>query len=323
MTDRVPRAPAGEQSVLLKAARSGDQQAFGQLVEPYRRALTIHSYRMLGSPHDAEDIVQETLLRAWRNLGSYEPRAPLSSWLYRIATNASLDEIERRPRRPMPVEPYPDTPLAESDAPTYDPAARYALREGLEFGLLRAIQQLPGRQRAVLILRDVLGWTSPEVADLLETSVAAVNSALQRARATIDESIPAAGPSPAAEDERALLQRYVQAFANDDVDGLVAILRQDAVLRMPPQPAVIGADSIAAFLRSVAPDGTYANFHQTPRWANGRPAVTTSLRSANGELVPHAVSVLVVDAGEIIAIETFLDAALAARFESASRSARA
>jgi RNA polymerase sigma-70 factor (ECF subfamily) len=270
---------------------------------------------MLGSPHDAEDIVQETLLRAWRNLGSYEPRAPLSSWLYRIATNASLDEIERRPRRPQPVEPYPDTPLTESDAPTYDPAARYALREGLELGLLTVIQELPGLQRAVLILRDVRGWTSPEVADLLETSIAAVNSALQRARATIDESLPTAGPALAAEDERELLHRYVQAFANDDVDGLMAILRDDAVLRMPPQPAVIGADAIAAFLRSVAPGGTYANFHQTPRWANGRPAVTTSMWSATGELVPHAISLLIVDGGEIVAIETFLDPALAARFE--------
>jgi len=318
MTDSATRPSAGAESALLKAAQSGDQRAFGKLVEPYRRALTIHSYRMLGSPHDAEDIVQETLLRAWRKLGSYEPHAPLSSWLYRIATNASLDEIERRPRRPQPVEPYPDTPLAESDAPTHDPAARYALREGLELGLMAAIQQLPGRQRAVLILRDVLGWTSPEVADLLETSVAAINSALQRARATIDESLPTAGPAPAAKDERELLGRYVQAFANDDVDGLVAILRQDAVLRMPPQPAVIGAHAIAAFLRSVAPGGTYADFHQTPRWANGRPAVTTSMWSATGELVPHAVSLLIVEGEEIVAIETFLDPALAARFESAA-----
>jgi RNA polymerase sigma-70 factor, ECF subfamily len=316
MTDSASRPPTEAEIALLTAAQAGDQRAFGQLVEPYRRALTTHSYRMLGSPHDAEDIVQETLLRAWRNLGSYEPRAPLSSWLYRIATNASLDEIDRRPRRPQPVEPYPDAQLAESDAPTYDPAARYALREGLELGLLTAIQQLPGKQRAVLILRDVLGWTSREVAALLETSVAAVNSALQRARATIDESLPATGPAPAAEDERELLRRYVEAFANDDVDGLVAILREDAVLRMPPQPAVIGADAIAAFLRSVAPNGTYANFHQTPRWANGRPAVTTCLRSATGELVPHAVSLLIVDGGEIVAIEAFLDSALAARFES-------
>ena len=310
-------SPAPEERALLKAAQSGDQQAFGRLVGPYRRALTVHSYRMLGSAHDAEDIVQETLLRAWRNLGSYEPRAPLSSWLYRIATNASLDEIERRSRRPQPVEPYPDAPRGQSDAPTYDPAARYALREGLELGLLSAIQQLPGRQRAVLILRDVLGWTSPEVADLLETSVAAVNSALQRARSTIDETLPVAAPAPAAEDERELLQRYMQAFANDDVDGLVAILREDAVLRMPPQPAVVGAQAIAAFFRSVAPGGDYANLHHVPTWANGRPAVAIHVRTAAGELIPHGLSVLVMEGAQIIGIEAFIDPALPARFTGA------
>jgi RNA polymerase sigma-70 factor (ECF subfamily) len=318
MTANAAPPPTAEERALLNAAQSGDQHAFGRLVEPYRRALTIHSYRMLGSPHDAEDIVQETLLRAWRNLNRYEPRAPLSSWLYRIATNASLDELERRPRRPQPVQPYADAPLRESDAPTYDPAARYALREGLELGLLTAIQQLPGRQRAILILRDVLGWTSPEVAELLQTSVAAANSALQRARATIEERLPAAGPAPAAEDERELLRRYVQAFANDDVGGLVAILREDAVLRMPPLPAVIGADAIAALFREKAPDGNYANFHHTPTRANGRPAVTIYMRSASGELVPHGISVLVVEGGKIVAIEAFIDAALAERFEGAA-----
>jgi len=317
MTKSADPRHTSEESALLRAAQSGDQRAFGRLVEPYHRALAVHSYRMLGSPHDAEDIVQETLVRAWRNLGSYEPRAPLSSWLYRIATNAALDEIERRPRRPQPVEPYPDTPLAESDAATYDPAARYALREGLELGLLRAIQELPCRQRAVLILRDVLGWTSPEVAELLETSTAAVNSALQRARMTIDKSLPEPGSEQVVEDERELLQRYLQAFANDDVDGLVAILREDALLRMPPQPDLIGAGAIAGFIRSAAPGGTYADFHQVPRWANGRPAVTTYMRAATGELVPHAVSVLVIEGGEIATLETFLDEALAARFESA------
>ncbi len=314
MTDRAARPPTNDEGALLEAAKSGDQGAFGRLVEPYRRALTIHSYRMLGSRHDAEEVVQETLLRAWRNLGGYEPRAPLSSWLYRIATNASLDEIERRPRRPQPVEPYPDTPLGDADAPTYDPAARYALREGLELGLLTAIQQLPGRQRAVLILRDVLGWTSPEVAELLETSVAAVNSALQRARATIDERLPAAGPAPAVDDERELLHRYVQAFAEDDVEGLVAILREDAVLRMPPQRTVVGAGAIAAFFRWAAPGESYLNFHQVPTRANGRPAVAIYTRSESGELDPHGISVLVVEGGRIAGIEAFIDPELPARF---------
>src|SRR3954449_12693148 len=143
---------------LIAAAQAGDERAFRHLVEPYRRELEVHCYRMLGSPHDAEDVVQETLLRAWRGLERFERRASVRTWLYRIATNACLDELERRPRRPEPVQPFPDRPTAATSAPTYDPAARYAIREGVELALLRAIQQLPGRQRAALIFRDVLGW---------------------------------------------------------------------------------------------------------------------------------------------------------------------
>src|ERR1700760_1887607 len=144
---------------------------------------------MLGSAQDAEDMAQETLLRAWRALERFEPRAQFQTWLYRIATNACLDELERRPRRPEPIDPYPDRPTARTASPTYDPAARYAIREGMELALLRAIQELPGRQRAVLIFRDVLGWTAPEVAEVLDVSVASVTSALQRARATIDQEM--------------------------------------------------------------------------------------------------------------------------------------
>src|SRR5579859_4310022 len=182
---------------LLARAQAGDERAFRQLVEPYRRALQVHCYRMLGSPHDADDVVQETLLRAWRALDRFEPRASLRTWLYRIATNACLDEIERRPRRPEPVEPFPSGLLDEAASTTYDPAARYALREGMELALLSAIQLLPGRQRAVLILRDVLGWTGPEVAELLESTVASVNSALQRARAAVDAALPDRAYAPA------------------------------------------------------------------------------------------------------------------------------
>src|ERR1022692_4873399 len=184
-------ADISDRRLLLAAAQAGDERAFRRLVGPYRHALEVHCYRMLGSPHDAEDVVQETLLRAWRGLERFEPRAALQTWLYRIATNACLDELERRPRRPEPVQPYPDRQVEEAASPTYDPAARYAVREGMELALLTAIQQLPGRQRAVLILRDVLGWTSPEVAELLESTVSAVNSALQRARTTIEQHLPA------------------------------------------------------------------------------------------------------------------------------------
>src|SRR5216110_669567 len=150
---KTPVSDIAEQRFLLACAQAGDEQAFRRLVDPYRHALEVHCYRMLGSAHDAEDLAQETLLRAWRALERFEPRAALQTWLYRIATNACLDELERRPRRPEPVQPYPDSRADGAASPSYDPAARYALREGLELALLAAIQYLPGRQRAVLILR--------------------------------------------------------------------------------------------------------------------------------------------------------------------------
>ena len=230
-----------DERALVAAARAGDERAFRRLVEPHRRALEIHCYRMLGSPQDAEDVVQETLLRAWRRLERFERRASVQTWLYRIATNACLDELERRPRRPAPVQPYPDARVEQAASPVSDPAARYAQREGMELAFLTAIQSLPGRQRAVLILRDVLGWTGPEVAELLDTTVAAANSALQRARGTIERELPALSPAPAAAAERELLERYVDAWERADVDALVALLREDAVLRMPPGRAVHGS----------------------------------------------------------------------------------
>lgn len=299
-----PTSTAELRSV-LRAAQAGDEQAFGRLVEPYRRALTIHSYRMLGSRHDAEDIVQETLLRAWRGLANYEPRAPLASWLYRIATNACLDELERRPRRPPPMEPFVEPPAGEVAAPSYDPAARYALREGLELGLLSAIQQLPGRQRAVLILRDVLGWTSPEVALTLETSVAAVNSALQRARSTVQQSIPVTRSAPAGRGERELLSRYVKAFEDDDVEGLVSLLREDATLRMPPQRSVTGALEIARFFRVTVAGGDLRRIKLTPIRANGGPAVQIELVADDGRLAPHGLSLLELRGGRIARIDAF------------------
>src|SRR3954449_9692698 len=156
----VVTASKTDERALIASAQAGDERAFMALVEPYRRVLEVHAYRMLGSRHDAEDVVQETLLRAWRSLERFERRASVSTWLYRIATNACLDEIERRPRRPdQAVEPYPDARRRDAVEPLADPAARYARREGLELALITAIRRLPGRQRATLILRDVLGWT--------------------------------------------------------------------------------------------------------------------------------------------------------------------
>ena len=246
-----------DRRLLLAAAQAGDERAFRQLVEPYRHALEVHCYRMLGSAQDAEDLTQETLLRAWQALERFEPRAQLQTWLYRIATNACLDELERRPRRPQPIEPFPGGPLGEAASPTYDPAARYAIREGMELALLRAIQELPGRQRAVLIFRDVLAWTAPEVAEVLESTVASVNSALQRARATIDRHLPTPAQADPAPAERELLHRYVAAFEHADMNGLVALLRKDATLRMPPQPTLRGLPRSPVSSETSSPRATF------------------------------------------------------------------
>jgi RNA polymerase sigma-70 factor (ECF subfamily) len=304
-----------DQRDLLASAQAGNEQAFRRLIEPYRHALDVHCYRMLASAQDAEDLVQETLLRAWRALPRFEPRVQFQTWLYRIATNACLDELERRPRRPELIDPFPDRPVEEAEVPAYDPAARYAIREGMELALVRAIQQLPGRQRPVLIFRDVLGWSAPEVAELLESSVASVNSALQRARATVEEHLPAAADAPAAleRDERELLGRYVDAFERDDVDGLVALLHEDAVLRMPPQPSVIGAAAVIRFFRETAARGDLSRMLITPTRANGRPAVVVQRRTPDG-LAPHGVLVLEISHGVVTGIDAFIKPALVARF---------
>jgi RNA polymerase sigma-70 factor (ECF subfamily) len=282
-------------------------------VEPYRHALEVHCYRMLGSAQDAEDMAQETLLRAWRALERFEPRAQFQTWLYRIATNACLDELERRPRRPEPVDPFPDRPADEAASQTYDPVARYAIREGMELALLRAIQELPGRQRAVLIFRDVLGWRAGEVADVLESTVASVNSALQRARATIDQHLPDMR-APADPDERKLLGRYVAAFEHADMDALVALLREDATLRMPPQPSMLGGLKIATFFLETVAHGDLTRIRHRSTSANGRPAVTIEVRDEDGAWIPHGLAVLEIDAGQIAGIDAFLDPTLLPRF---------
>jgi RNA polymerase sigma-70 factor (ECF subfamily) len=309
-----PVTDTADQHFFLAAAQAGDERAFRQLVDPYRHALEVHCYRMLGSAHDAEDMAQETLLRAWRALERFEPRVQFQTWLYRIATNACLDELERRPRRPDPVDPFPDRPSDETASPTYDPAARYAIREGMELALLRAIQELPGRQRAVLIFRDVLGWTAPEVAEVLESTVASVTSALQRARGTVEQQLPETTPPAADPAERELLNRYVAAFEHADMDGLVALLREDAMLRMPPQPSLSGGLQIAHFFLETVAQGDLTRIRHRPTWANRRPAVTIEVRAEDGTWIPHGISVLGIEQGQIARIDAFLDPTLLPRF---------
>lgn len=285
---------------LIAAAQAGDQDAFRRLSEPYYRELHVHCYRMLGSFHDAEDLVQETFLRAWRSLGRYEGRAQFRSWLYKIATNACLKEIERRPSRVLPrdfgppadpllppspplaeivhLEPYPDVLLSELPSSSSDPEAVYILRESIGFAFLTAIQLLTPRQRAVLILRDVLDWRAGEVAALLESSVASVNSALQRARATLAHRLPpndrqGAGKDVSQAAERSLLARYVQAWETGDMDRLAVLLKEDAVLTMPPAASWFqGPEVIARFFHHLCFSDRRKSFRLLPTRANRQPA---------------------------------------------------
>jgi RNA polymerase sigma-70 factor (ECF subfamily) len=302
------------EAALLADAAAGNEPAFRVLVEPHRRALEIHCYRMLGSPQDAEEVVNDVLLRAWRHADRFDGRAAVRTWLYRIATNACLDELRRRKRQPDTLpQPYPDLLADQPAEPTFDPVARYARREGLELAFLAAIQQLPGRQRAVLILRDVLGWTAPEVAETLETSSVAVNSALQRARATIDATLPAARPRPAPETaERALIARYVDAWERDDIDGIVALLRADAFLHMPPGPDVHGRAEARRFFEARRADGTVADTTLTPMRANGQAAILMK----RGRL-PYKVLVLTTDEEGIARIDVFSSTPTLERFDRA------
>ena len=243
----------------LAAARAGDEDAFRRLTDTYRRELHLHCYRLLGSLHEAEDGVQETLLRAWRHLATFQGRSSFRAWLYSIATNVCLSQ--RRRRRPevaglppalveavarstepaVTLSPYPDAWLDQLEVSSDDPVAAYDLRESVHLAFLAAIQLLPPRQRAVLILRDVLGWSADEVAHLLESTTASVNSALQWARSTLEQQ-RAAGrlntvqPAPSGEVERSLVRRYIEAWDAVDVGRLAGLLKNDVVLTMPPLP---------------------------------------------------------------------------------------
>jgi RNA polymerase sigma-70 factor (ECF subfamily) len=310
---------------MLEPAATDD--AFRELVEAHQRAVRTHCYRLLGSLQDAEDLAQETLLRAWRKLETFEGRASMRAWLYRIATNACLDELSRRGRRVLPamigsptarfeagpppavetawLEPFPDAWLEVPDAAP-GPEARYEAKEAIELAFVAALQLLPPRQRAVLLLRDVLAWSAADVAQLLDMSVVSANSALQRARAKLDTSVPAATPRLTTEAERALLERYISAWERSDVDALVALLKDDAVLSMPPLPEWYrGRAAIATFLRWATGPAGGGPYRYVPTRANNAPAVAIYAGTR-----PFILQVLTVDTAGIAAMTSFMNPGL-------------
>ena len=279
----------------MVSLRAMDENTFRELTDPYRRELQVHCYRMLGSVQDAEDVLQETLLAAWRGLESFEGRASLRAWLYKIATNRCLNflrDASRRPRttsewpmtppeptrrgEPVWLEPYPDNLLEGVADAAAGPDARYELRESVGLAFVTGLQHLPGRQRAALVLRDVLGLRASEAAEMLDSTEASVNSALQRARAALDERrLPRErAPLPDSPEERAIVARFADAFERGDIEGVVALLTDDALLTMPPQPLEYeGREAIGEFFRIVPAALGFDSFRFTPTRANGQPAL--------------------------------------------------
>ena len=295
-------------------AFASDEAEYRRLIEPHRRELHAHCYRMLGSVQDAEDALQDALLRAWRGLGRFEGRSSHRSWLYRIATNACLDALSRRPKRVLPVDVEAE-PLAESVwlEPFPDEQLSYEQREGIELAFIAALQHLPANQRAVLILCEVLGFSAKEAAEMLDTSRAAVNSALQRARATVKNKLPERSQQATlralGDDEiRGLVERYVAAWERGDVDAVAAMLAEDASFSMPPDHQWYrGREAIRAFL----PRGPLSIPRRfTPTRANGQLAFGT-YKLIDGVWEPNAIHVITLRADGLIAdMVAFLNPAL-------------
>jgi RNA polymerase sigma-70 factor (ECF subfamily) len=301
---------------VLDAARSGDADAFERLVGPYRAELLAHCYRMLGSRHDAEDAVQESLVRAWRSVGGLDERGFVRAWLYKIATNRCLTALERLGRRELPFDVLPGTPDTEvswlEPCPDQSPEASYLARESVELAFIAALQHLSALQRAVLILREVLGYSAAETADLLDTSTASVNSALQRARKVIDTTgvsqqtvLRDLGPDGVAE----IVTRWTDAWQASDVNAIVTMLTDDARYSMPPLPEWYhGQEAIRAFLTG---GPLQSRWRFLPTTANGQLAFGTYLwDEAADAYLPGGLDVLTIQHGQVAEIVAFLSADL-------------
>jgi RNA polymerase sigma-70 factor, ECF subfamily len=332
MSSASTKATAPEPA-LFEAARGGDEDAFRRLVEPRNGELHAHCYRMLGSLHDAEDAMQEAMLRAWRGLSRLEDRHSLRAWLYRIATNTCLDTIGRRPKRVLPidygpsadphdgpgeplvesvwVEPYPDEQLGVEDGYAA-PEARYEEREAVELAFIAALQLLPPNQRAVLILREVLGFSAKEVGEALDTSVAAVNSALQRARKTVDERLPEQSQQEnlrtlGDDGLREVVESYMDAMQRGDVDAVVEMLAEDAAWSMPPLASWYGGlESLTDFLK-VGPLSGAWRWRHVATTANGQPAIAAYAWDAGERAYfPFALDVLTLEGRRIKEVTAFI-----------------
>jgi RNA polymerase sigma-70 factor (TIGR02960 family) len=320
----------------LSRARAGDEDAFGELTGPYQRELQLHIYRIVGSAQDAEELLQETLLAAWRGLGQFEGRASVRAWLYRIATNRSLDALRASRRRPedqrmsqMPeptrwnepvwLEPYPDLLLEGIPDEAPGPEARYESKEAIALAFVAGLQHLPPQQRAVLVLRDVLGYRAGEVAEMLESTEASVNSLLRRARAAFESRLPATererAPLPNSKLERDVIGHFAEAIESGDVDAMVAVLTDDAWLTMPPLPhAYQGRSAIGAFLRG-AEERRGAPMRLVATRANGQPAFGCYLSLPYSDVArAFSLFVLTLEGDQISAITWFADSSVFPRF---------
>jgi RNA polymerase sigma-70 factor, ECF subfamily len=335
-----PTGATARDRELLAAARGGDEDAYRALVEPHRVELHAHCYRMLGSVHDAEDALQEAWLRAWKGLARFEGRSSLRSWLYTIATNTCLTAIARRPKRVLPMdhvpaadpaegvgepvmesvwlEPYPDVTLGLEDGYAA-PDARYELRESVELAFVAAVQHLPATQRAVLILREVLGFSAREVAESLDTTVASVNSALQRARRSLDERVPERSQQATLRSLgdrrlRAVVETYMDAMQRGDVDTVVSMLAEDAAWSMPPLATwYLGREGIEGFLVRGPLSGDW-RWRHLPARANGQAAVGAySWDAEEGVHLPFALDVLTLEGDRIKGVTSFITRATLGR----------